>query len=719
MDVVGQTPIPGALDAVEEGIMLASGAPDEERKKSEEANQVEAILKEWKQAREFDKVARAQYAIDRRYAAGTAHLNWAVSANLIGSFIDILVSFLYARNPDVSVKKPKQVDNRGTKQQDDFAKTLQSVISSLWRAPTSTLKMAAQKMVRGALSTGPGWIKATIICKGTNIPQMNTQLNDSRQNIAELESMREQLESGDPSYGGDYKTPEEIDAELLKLQELEQSVAVKLEVAMRKAMVFDYISGEDIQVSLDVREISDYKSAGWISNSIYRMESALLAEFPALKKEDLANATKYYQRSNKDLQPIEEGTYLAVTGLAPAAAEADIFAAEAEQFTSSVSPSGTSLSDTNSPCFYRIIERWNRITNHVETLIEGCKKFAKPAYQPDYPTTRFYPYFNLMFYPVDGARHPQSLPWRLRKLMDEYDAARSSKRLTRERSIPGILFLDGEVDGEDMKNVKNGANGAFIGLKPTNPDSKIGDLFAPKPTASMDMRLFETGEIIMDMERVSGVQEALQSSVSVEKTATEAEIQQTGFASRTTSDRDQLETMLTDLAVYTGELALGALTTEDAQRICGPGALWPENMAVDDMLTMVDIEIKAGTTGKPSKSSDRDAWAQMLPLIQQLMMEIQEATLLGNLPLAEAKSNLLRESMTRMDDEIDPEQFIPQVPELPPMLPGPGGEGGAPGDPISGELMPGDPNAPIGDAIGPEMEAPMLEAPVVQPPVTA
>jgi hypothetical protein len=190
MDVVGMEPNPGALAAVNAGIIAAAEDPENKEKEREEANQVEAILKEWKQAREFDKVARAQYAIDRRYAAGTAHLNWAVSANLIGSFIDILVSFLYARNPDVSVKKPKQVDNRGTRMQDDFAKTLQSVISSLWRAPTSTLKQSCQKQVRAALSTGPGWMKATIICKGTNIPQMQTELNDTRQNIATLESCR-------------------------------------------------------------------------------------------------------------------------------------------------------------------------------------------------------------------------------------------------------------------------------------------------------------------------------------------------------------------------------------------------------------------------------------------------------------------------------------------------------------------------------------------------
>ena len=48
----------------------------------------------------------------------------------------------------------------------------------------------------------------------------------------------------DPTYGGEYQTPEEIDAKMYELQELEQSLSTKLEVALRKAMVFDFVSGE-------------------------------------------------------------------------------------------------------------------------------------------------------------------------------------------------------------------------------------------------------------------------------------------------------------------------------------------------------------------------------------------------------------------------------------------------------------------------------------------
>lgn len=717
----GNVPDPGMLNAVTAGVQAAdveAQGEAEAEAKQQEANQIEAILKAYNDARTFDKDARAQYAIDRRYAAGTAHLNWAVSANLIGSFIDILVSFLYARNPDVSVKKAPQVDNRGTAQQDDFAKTMELMISALWRAPTSTLKPVGQKCVRSGLSVGVGWLKAIMLCKGTNIPQMQTQLNDQRNNIAQLEAEREQLMGEDPTYGGDFKSPEEIDEQLLQMKELEQSISTKLEVALRKGMVFDFVRAEDIQVSLDVTDLSDYKSANWIANAIYRTKDDTLAMCPRLKPEDLTGAACYYQRNRRDLQPLTDETKL----MGIPGASNDVQAAEAEQFTSDKgSAAGLGTVDQNQIEFYKIIERWNRVTGHIETIVEGCKRWAVEPYQPDYPSTRFYPYFLLMFYPVDGSRHPQSLPQRIFKLMDEYNSSRSSMRLTRDRAAPGTIFNASGLPPTEAEKIQRGVQQEFIGINPTDQAADINKLFAPKPVATPDMRLFDTTPVLQDMERIVGVQEALQSAITTEKTATEAEIQQTGFASRTTADRDQLETMLTDLAQYTGELALTALTSKDAVRMCGTKAFWPHGMAIDDLLSMVEVNIQAGTTGKPRAAGDRDAWATIMPILKQTMVEIQAAQATGNVPLVNALSELIRETAVRLGDDIDPERFIPAMPQVPPMgapgAPGDPAAGGAPGAPAGPDAGAGVPSdAPIGDLAAPALDAPVIEEPITAPP---
>jgi hypothetical protein len=725
------------LDAVDAGVTEANsldGNAEKERLRQVEENEVKALWKEYEEAREFDKEARAQYAIDRRYAAGTAQTNWAVSANLIGAFIDILVSFLYARNPDVSASKAPRVDPLGTEQEDDFAKTIQLVVSSLWRAPSARLKVNCRSQVRSTLSVGVGWIKAIVVSNGTNIPQLKNELNDLRSNLAQIEALKAKLAAADavgtdplaelggtetePAQESKYDTmsPEELDAERLRLVELEASVSSKLEVAIRKGMAVDFIAAEDMQVSLDVRDVTDHVNAGWNANAIYRPLNRATSMFPALTEADLKDAKCYYQRKSKELQPLSDA--VRVTNIAGPDSNAE----EAEQYVA-----GNGDETGKGGAMVKVVELWNRETGHVHTMIEGLKKWAKPPYQPDYPSTRFYPYFLTAFYPVDGSRHPQSLSWRLAKLQDEYSSVRSSERLTRQRAVPGTLFNATSLNTEDVQKIERSVHQEFVGIKPTSPDQPLRDIFVAKPIEVGDMRLFDTSSILSDMERLSGVQEALQQSSTAPKTATEAEIQQSGFASRTTADRDVLETMLSDLAHYTAEIALNALDDKDATRIAGAKAFWPHGMATDDLLTMVEVEIEAGTTGKPKSSGDKDAWGVVMPVIKETMLLIRQAYATGDLSMADALIALLQETMVRMGDESDVLRFVPKPIVAPPTLPGapmPGAPG-MPADPMAPGGVPipdggvGQPDTqnPAGAPANPELVDPNLQAPELSAPV--
>lgn len=648
----------GAVAAMSDAVMTELTPEQRQARQAEEA-EVKKHWQEYEEARKFDEAARRQYAIDRRYAAGTSDQRWAVNTNLIGSFIDILVSFLYARNPDVSVKKSARVDSRGSKRDEDFAKTMELVVSTLWKR--GRLKAACKKQVRSALSVGIGWLKVILICDGPNIPQMQANLRDARDNIARLEAIR----------AGGYKdqTPEEIDAQYAQANELAASLERRIEVTIRKSLAIDFVAAQDMQVSLDVAMIDDYLNANWCANSIYRLKSELKTLMPKLSEEDCKRAKVYYQRQQKDMEPLTDKVNLGQMGSG---------AEMAEQYTSS---DNAGTSGENGPEFVKIVEKWDHRTNHVYTMVEGVPVWPKMPYQPDYPSTRFQPYFQLSFYPVDGARMPQSLSWRLHKLQDEYASTRSSERITRQRSIPGFLYNKGQVDPADMDKMKDGTHQEAIGIQPTDPDAPMQNLFAPKPVPQMDMRLYDTSSIQADMEKISGVQEALQGNGG-NKTATEANIEQTGFASRTDADRDTLEDMLTDLSNYTGEISLSALTTMDAQRIAGEAAFWPQGMDIEDILTLLQIEIEAGSTGKPKSGMDRENWGVLLPQIKELMLQIQQALIAGDQGGAKAMIELMRETFVRLGDETDIERFIPQVPMQQPLA-----VPGAPGQPPLGDTM--------------------------------
>lgn len=693
------------LGVVEDGVEAAKDDGEAERVKKAEEAAVAALWKEYSDAREFDKRARAQYSVDRRYASGTALISWAVSANLIGAIIDILSSFLYARNPDVSIKKAPQVDEEGTLDAESFAKTAEIIVSALWNARTTRMKENVRQFLRSIFTTGIGWFKATMICNGQNIPEMKAQLNSIQDNLKRYEQLRLEVtvdESGKPAYldtDNTVLTEDQLATKTAEFNALQESLTKRIEVAERKMLALDFIASEDVQVSLDVRCITDYVNAKWVANRIYRPKSDARALLPLLTEEDVRTATGYFQRNIKNVTDISDNVRL--TGLADESVQPD----EADQYvasgkTSSSGPGqlpvlGSAGGTTGEQGleYLCIVELWNHHDNHVYTMVDGVKKWAKQPYQPDYPSTRFFPYFAGAFYPVDGARHPQSLAYRLRELQDEYCSVRSSLRRTRSRAVPAVIFDSSTMDPTDAAKLSGATEQEFVPIKLDG--RPIRDVVGEKPVASIDMRLYDTSPILADIEKLSGVQEALQSAVTTEKTATEAEIQQTGFSARTGSDRDVLETVLSDLAHYTLEQSLSALKVVDAQRIAGPKAFWPEGMAVDDMLALVQVMIEAGTTGKPKSAGDKQAWGVVLPILQQAIGQIRQAQLIGDLPTAKAQTELIKETMRRMGDESDVSRFIPQPP---PALPG------------ANPVGPGLPGAPLPPMGSPPADGPMPPA---------
>jgi hypothetical protein len=624
--------------------------PDSKEDEEQELLLVEKKWREYDDARKFDENFRKQVAIDRKYAAGTSDLSWAVTTNLIGAFIDILVALLYARNPDVSVRKAPQVDESNTYQIQTFARTLEIVISSLWKK--GNLKKPARKGVRSVLSNAEGWFKATMVSEKRPQPEVERALNDAQETHARIVAQQKLLE--DP---GD-RDPETLEAEKAEKEALIEELQEKLELAVNKMFVIDYVETENIQVSTDINCIENYTDADWIANELYLTKDDALSRFPRLKPEDIKSAKSYFQRAPKELTTRETDNILP---------QGTMTAESAQAYT-------TQTSATESPMFLRVVEIWDRRDKQIRTLIDGVKKWAKEPYPPPYPTSRFFPYFYFAFYEVDGQRHAQSLAWRLYKLQDEYSSSRSNFRLTRERSIPGVLFNATMLDEVEAKKLQESKSQEYTALRPSDPATPIGNMFAAKPVAAIDMRLYDPTLILNDMERISGVQEALSAAINSPgnpKTATEANIQQSGTQARTTSDRDNLEAMLTELAEYTAQQALQCLEVRDVQRLAGPKAFWPENMDIEDLFTLVEITIEAGSTGKPRQATDMQAWGTILPLIQKSLQEIEQAFATGNTPMANALIELVKETMLRLGDESDVERFIPRQP--PPGSPGAGG----------------------------------------------
>lgn len=639
---------PGALAAVNAGVQASQG--QDEQAAETERKMVAADWTEYETARSFDKSARVTMAKDRQYAAGLSDPSWASDANLIGSFIDIMTSFLYAKNPDVDCKAAAQVGAQPDKDNSSFAETMEIIISRLWKL--ARLKKAARRQVRSALSVGQGWIKALLWSQKRPEPQAEKSLHDMEEQAQRIQALI--AASKENNIG-----TEDKDVQAAELALMIAGLRAKIMKSREYGLNTDFVRAEDIQVSLDVSAISDYLSAEWISEDLYIPKSSLRARFPRLTTEDEAAAQLYYQKNVTD----------SAKGDALQAATGDHV--NDGQF-SKTTPNGTNPGGTDAKPleFVKIVEKWDRRDSNIKTMCDGLKRWCVEPYTPPQASNRFYPYFELEFFPVDGHRHPQSLSGRLRKLQDEYAACRSNQRLTRERSIPGLIFNKGLVSPEDARKLEGSVIAEMVGITLTDINMPIQNAVMVKPLPTIDVRLWDTSSIRMDMESLSGVQEALQQTQASKqpKTATEAQIEQTGFASRTSADRDQLEDMLAELAEYTAECGIQEIDPNAAARIAGPKALWLYGMDVQDLLTMVSIDIEAGTTGKPNAAADKQNWAQILPMLQKLMVQIRQ-TQQFDPALAECLKNLLRETLKRMDDRLDIDDFIAQGDPPPP--PGP------------------------------------------------
>lgn len=638
----------GLATAIDAGVGAADGLqPAEEAEKQE----VKRLTEEYTAARTFDKDARKQYNKDRRYARGGADPDWASDANIIGSLIDILVSFLYAKDPDVSVRPAARAGGQPDKDSTLFAETMQIVISRLWR--DAKLKKQMRRMIRSSLSVNVGWVKALVYSETKRNPVVEKQLHDIQDNIAKIQSLQAML-------GG----PDDPDQEatLLELQRQKEGLAGQVELIVKRGMCIDFCRAEDVQISLDVADTTDYTDADWISNDMYIRKSDLNARFPRLDPETCKRANVYYLRKTEAGRRVhgddEDGQY--TKGM------------------SGSSPASLTVGGDKPVEFAKIVELWDHRDTLIKTFIDGIEKWAVEPYSPPQASNRFYPFFRLALFEVEGERHPQSLIQRLSKLQDEYSSRRSAGRLMRERSIPGTVFHAGQLTPEDVAKFEKSETMEMIGLNPTTPDVDLAKVITAKPIPRVDPMIFDTSDIQRDMDTLSGVQEAQRNAITTQKTATEAELQNAGFNARTGADRDVVEELLGDLAQYSAELAIQSIPLQFAQRIAGMQAFWPEGMDVQDVLTLLDVDISAGSTGKPQARADKEAWATLLPLIQQMMVQIQQLQMV-NPQLAQGYRKLLTETLKRLDDRLDIDSIMPMAPMMPQMPGMPGAMPGMPG----------------------------------------
>jgi hypothetical protein len=655
-----------------------------------------ALVAQWaktiEHARKKDEGFRKGVIRDRKYCSGEALRGYEVSTNLIQATVETLIPFLYAKDPDVDVvpqdqvsapPKPRPVapqppqaatgpdgqpimapdgmpispgpdeiaqytqsmmqyqaevadieaQAKADQEQNDFirrlAQTIEIVVSRLWTK--AHLKREAKKMLRGSMSSSEGWLKCSLQGDLKTDPNVQQELYTLQEQIRAIEGLERNIEKGECA--------QDQDAKMAELQAKIKGAQARLETYIARCLVIDWVDTLDMQVSLTPRSVAEGINGPWMADRTFYTPEDASAKY-GIDKSKLASASRYRP-------PTQSVDFENPDRPSPE------WAQDSDQWTKT--------SDADADGMVCCWEAWSREDNMIYTWFEGTAFWAKPPQPPRFQTTRFYPYFLLALYEVDGLRHSQSLAERLAKLQDEFASARSNFAEVRRRAKQAVIFDKTNISPEDAERLESGTNQELIGIAPLRPGEPIASGFAPKPYNSVDGSLYDTGPIQQDMEAVSGAQDALRGGQQYAKTATQSEIEAAGGQARTGYGRDALDELLTDLAQYTAELALQGFTPEQVRKWAGPHAVWPQGTNPEDLEALVYVSIRAGSSGKPNTSADRQAWAAILPQLQALQAQIGQWRGADPNEMADKATELLRETVARTADKLDVDRFLPMA----------------------------------------------------------
>lgn len=635
----------------------------------------EASVKRWEgkllRARKHDRPQRDEFDRWRRYAAGERQKGkkeWLVDTNLIEATIEGLVPSIYARNPEIEVSPSDAVGETHYAVVRQFAKTVQTVINRLlWDAK---LKRRAQRSVRSVFVSGIGVLKVTMQLDSEKDPEIERRIASLTDNLRRIDYlMREQMAQDE--------TPEQLEAQRAELQAQIEALSEHVEVMVAKGLVIDVFPTDDVQVDDEQRELVDYEYANWIALRTWYTPERAMEQF-GLTKDDLRGAKTYATKSDNT----EAGDCETYTGRE---------------------------SDDERGGWLACWEIWDKQSTTVYTHIQGLKRWVRAPFAPKPAGRRFYPIFLLGFHWQDNRRWPLVPVQMWHKLQDEYARTRSSFAEHRRRAKPARIADKDAFSPEDAKKVNNPDLNELVLVDRVDKTVPLKNQVATLDYPQVDAGLYDTSAVRADLEQVSGLTDAGRSAVIKPKTATEANILASGGASRSSLKQDEVEDMIEDIACYVAELALQCMTLQDAQRYAGPGAVWPR-LSLEQIHTLLDINVRAGTSGMPNTAQEQQTWTMLAPQIWRGITQIYDARAQNKMDLADALTKLLELTLEKFDIKVDMGELVPKMQPAQLM----GAISGAAGAPQPSIAIPGDQGAPpnAGQALPADLPFSMSPAPM-------
>lgn len=600
------------------GVPVADEATDDEA----DAKIIKKWLNEIDQDIEFHKPAFKRMDEDIQQANGYCWPDQTedderYSANITQRVVRQRVAALYAKNPTIVTKRIERMDfaiwdgdvatldaaasrvmaamqsgmpanpmdmqlmadvKRGWDRRkflDRLARTLQLLMEAQLRNQERNFKREMKDMLRRQEITGVGWIKLDYIREMDVDPAVESRIDSLGNRIAAIEAQKMQVAD---NYGG------ELDLELKRLQDMQESLAKQRYIMRREGIVFRFPKSDAI--------IPDRKCS--------RLEGFLGARY----------VTEWFSLSDDDIKRIYK---VDICKDADDAAPTTINSGWRLMQNQSARPKNLARPAENRDVFLV----YDLDSGTCFTIARGYGKYLVRPKEPPVKVEQFFPYYLMAFNQMENNKSiwMNGTVRLMRPMQQEYNRAKEALRNHRIAMAPLYATGTGALSEEDKKNFKGHGPHDCIELDNLPEGQSIDSKLMQVKKHPIDPNVYETATIIDDVSKVTGVSA---SGMSIIKggTATESTIAEDSHQSDVGSAADDQDDIMSMMMRDAGHTLLINMEPETVKKLVGVGAVWPD-FPDDDIIQDLYLDIAAGSSGRPNAAADSANAQRLMPFLLQ------------------------------------------------------------------------------------------------------
>ena len=565
-------------------------------------------------------------------------------ANIVQRFLTNSVAKLYAKNPKAYYKKrerrefqywdgdPSSIErivlsvSQGvpitpmdeaviedfkngmalSKLYDGMGDTLVKLFNYYLTEQKPKFKTQMKQMVRRALTTNVGYIKIGYQRELQRRSESQAALDDITLKVQNMQRLASAVQEGEI-------TPDDPQMETLRLQmqQIEEDPS-SMEI-IREGLVFDFPKSTTIIPGMDCTDLQGFIGASRVTHEMY-MPPEEVEEIYGVKLQK-GSFTAYERKAN-----LKNNAYQA----------ADSRSVNSE------------LHRMNA----RVWEIYHKKTGMVYPVIEGYADFLEEPGIPNVEVEGFYPFYSLVINGIEDedeilAKSPVRL---MMPMQDEWNRARESLREHRQAARPRYAAPRGALEEKDKRVLKGAAAHEVCEIS-MGQQTKIADVIQQIPTANIDPNLYATDHLMQDMNLVTGMQESSMGSAQNNTTATAVSDAADGAISSIESSIDDMDDLLTEVSRDGGQILMLNSSIDKVKEIVGAGAVWPESeFTRSKVVKELYLEVEAGSSGKANKSQELANFERINPAMLQMP--------------GLNKMKWLKEGIKRLDDKLNPSDFV-------------------------------------------------------------